>query len=126
MRMKTHVTAVAVFQIGLSILGLLIAFIVLAGTFLPGLIVLGIDGDPEPISILVPIGCTVASFIIIFSLPGLVGGIGLMNYRPWARILVLILAVLGLFNFPFGTFVGIYTLWVLLNEETAELFMENL
>lgn len=126
MRMKTHVTAVAVFQIGLSILGLLIAFIVLAGTFLPGLIVLGVDGDPEPISILVPIGCTVASFIIIFSLPGLVGGIGLMNYRPWARILVLILAVLGLFNFPFGTFVGIYTLWVLLNEETAELFMENL
>lgn len=126
MRMKTHVTAVAVFQIGLSILGLLIAFIVLAGTFLPGLIVLGVDGDPEPISILVPIGCTVASFIIIFSLPGLVGGIGLMNYRPWARILVLILAVLGLFNFPFGTFVGIYTLWVLLNEETAKLFMENL
>ena len=122
MRMQSHVTAVAVLQIGLSVLGLIIALIVLVGTFLPGLIVLGVDGDTEPISILVPIGCTVASFIIIFSLPGLIGGIGLLRYQPWARILVLILAVLGLFNIPIGTIVGIYTLWVLLNDETAELF----
>jgi hypothetical protein len=39
---------------------------------------------------------------------------GLMERRPWARILVLIFGFLVLWRFPFGTALGIYTIWVLL------------
>lgn len=39
---------------------------------------------------------------------------GLFERRPWARILALVLGFLSLLSFPFGTALGIYTLWVLL------------
>lgn len=47
---------------------------------------------------------------------------GLLHFRPWARILAIILAVLHIFSFPFGTALAIYTLWVLLSSETQPLF----
>lgn len=59
------------------------------------------------------------------SLPGLIGGIGVLKRQNWARILVLILSVLQLFNVPFGTAVGIYSLWALTRAETMALFGET-
>jgi hypothetical protein len=56
------------------------------------------------------------------SIPGVIGGIGLLKRKPWARILVLILAVFDLLNVPIGTAVGVYTIWVLIQEETEQLF----
>jgi hypothetical protein len=41
-------------------------------------------------------------------------GWGLLQRESWARMLTLVLAFLALFNIPFGTGLGIYTLWVLL------------
>jgi hypothetical protein len=57
------------------------------------------------------------------SLPGLVGGFGLLQFKPWARMLVIILSVFELLSVPFGTAIGIYGLWVLLNTETERLFL---
>ena len=56
------------------------------------------------------------------SLPGLITGIGLLKLQPWARIVGLVLAAINLINIPFGTVLGIYGLWVLLNKETETLF----
>jgi hypothetical protein len=47
-----------------------------------------------------------------------------LNYKPWARVLGLVLAVINLFNIPFGTALGIYALWVLLNKDTERLFAQ--
>jgi len=66
--------------------------------------------------ILAVIGICVGIFFVVLSLPSIIGGWGLMNFRPWARILVIILSVLHLFNFPFGTALGVYGLWVLLGD----------
>jgi hypothetical protein len=38
------------------------------------------------------------------------------------RYLALILAVFDLFNIPIGTAVGAYSIWVLVQDETAQLF----
>jgi len=46
-------------------------------------------------------------------------GWGLLQRAPWARLLALILAFLALFNVPFGTAIGVYTLWVLLPDESG-------
>jgi hypothetical protein len=43
----------------------------------------------------------------------LVAGYGLLNRRPWGRIVAIIAAILALLKFPIGTALGIYTLWVL-------------
>ena len=49
-------------------------------------------------------------------------GIGLLNKKSWARILSLIVCILSLFSIPFGTCLGIYGIYVLMKDETMELF----
>jgi hypothetical protein len=44
-------------------------------------------------------------------------GVGLLEYRSWARTFAIIIAVLLLFHFPIGTGVAIYAFWVLFSEE---------
>jgi hypothetical protein len=50
--------------------------------------------------------------IILFSIPSIIGGIGLLNNKPWALTLLLVLGCFKLFSFPIGTAIGIYTIWV--------------
>ncbi len=45
---------------------------------------------------------------------------GLFEREPWARFLGLVLGFLALVRFPLGTALGIYTLWVLLPEESGK------
>jgi hypothetical protein len=52
-------------------------------------------------------------------------GWGLLQRESWARILTLILAFLSLFNPPFGTALGIYSLWVLLPAESEQQYEEQ-
>lgn len=44
---------------------------------------------------------------------------GLYERRLWARYLGLVLGFLALVRFPFGTALGIYTIWVLLPESSG-------
>ena len=78
-----------------------------------------ISGDRDAIFITGAVGIGVASFLIVISLPGIIAGIGLLKFRPWARILAIILGAMHLLSVPFGTALGIYALVVLLNDETA-------
>lgn len=50
--------------------------------------------------------------VILFSIPSIIGGIGLLNHKSWALTLVLVLGCFKLFSFPIGTAIGIYTIWV--------------
>jgi len=45
-----------------------------------------------------------------------------LSFRNWARILAIILSVLNLMNVPVGTALGVYTLYVMLDDETSALF----
>jgi uncharacterized membrane protein (DUF2068 family) len=45
---------------------------------------------------------------------GIIAGWGLYERRSWARLLAIILAFISLVHPPFGTAIGVYTLWVLL------------
>lgn len=116
--MQKHVTAVAALQIGLSVIGLLIGLFLL---FLLGTIAAFAD-DPEAKFILPTIGIIIGGGFIVLSVAGIIGGIGLLKHRNWARILILVLSVFDLFNIPIGTAVAVYTFWVLINDETVALF----
>src|SRR5262245_5451925 len=64
------------------------------------------------------------AFIVLaaISIPSVIAGIGLLKLKSWAQMLMIIMSVLSLVNFPFGTAVGIYGLWVMLNKDTKPLF----
>jgi hypothetical protein len=47
---------------------------------------------------------------------------GLLSYSSWGRWLALLLGVVNVFKFPYGTALAVYTFWVLLNDGTRPLF----
>lgn len=49
---------------------------------------------------------------------GLAAGWGLLQREAWARMLAIVIGALNVFDPPFGTAIGIYTLWVLLPAES--------
>ena len=57
---------------------------------------------------------TLGIIILAKATLGFLAGWGLMQRESWGRILGLVLAFISLFNIPFGTAIGVYTLWVLL------------
>jgi hypothetical protein len=74
---------------------------------------------PEaPTGFLRPLLSVVAIFILAKAACGFIAGWGLLHREPWARIVVLVLGFISLFNVPFGTAVGIYTLWALLPAQS--------
>ena len=54
-----------------------------------------------------------ATFIGVTALLGFLVGWGLLDRRPWARILAIVFGCVKLIEIPVGTALGIYTLWVL-------------
>ncbi len=61
-----------------------------------------------------------AIFVGVIAAAQLIAAWGLLERRPWGRILALIVGVLALIHIPFGTALGIYTLWVLLPASPQE------
>jgi hypothetical protein len=124
----THVKVLAVLFIALSALNLLgAAVLLLALGGAAGIV--GASAPPEDAALAIGImglaGTTLAIVLLALAVPGLVTGWGLLTYKPWARILGLVLSVLHLLHIPFGTILGIYGLWVLLNKETERLFTNS-
>ena len=55
--------------------------------------------------------------ILLIAVGGILVGMGLRDRKPWARVVAIVLGVIALFHPPFGTALGIYTLWVLMSDE---------
>ena len=55
--------------------------------------------------------------IVLFALPSIIAGIGLLTKQKWALILALIMGCFKLFSFPIGTALGIYTIWVYAEDQ---------
>jgi hypothetical protein len=123
--MQTHVKVLAVLFIVFSALGVLAALGVIA-MFGGAAGIVGTAAEGEDAAIALPILGITGSFLVIFllavSLPGLIAGFGLLSFKPWARILAIVLCAIHLINIPFGTIFGAYGLWVLLNKESERMF----
>jgi hypothetical protein len=122
--METHVKVVGVLNIVFAALGLCGAA-VLGLIFAGSAAAVAADADPDA-RIAIPIigltGSALVGFLVVWSLPGLIVGIGLIKRQPWARIGGIVVAVLSLLVVPFGTVFGVYALWVLFSPDTERLF----
>lgn len=117
--MRDHVKVIGIlwvifgaFCLGLAVLALLVFFGVAQ---IPNV-------DEISPGLLRVIGIIVSSFLGLISLPQIIGGLGLIQHKEWARILILVLSFLSLVHVPFGTALGIYTMIILFNPETVRLF----
>ncbi|MEM7033177.1 MAG: hypothetical protein AAF629_26730 [Chloroflexota bacterium] len=76
---------------------------------------------------------TALVYVLFIYVPYFIGSFGLLKRWYWSRNVMVILSALSflnLFQYPFGSFmqfsviVGVYTIWVLLQSETAKVFPE--
>jgi hypothetical protein len=118
MDMEKHITVVAVLWLALGGLGFFVAIIAFVAIVGGG----ALSGDMEAIAITGTVGTAIAGLLVVLSVPALIAGIGLLKKAEWARILTLVLAFLNLMNIPFGTALGVYSIWVLLNAQATPLF----
>jgi len=62
----------------------------------------------------------VAGLLFLKAVAGFAAAWGLLERQPWARVLTLVLGFVSLIHIPFGTALGIYTIWVLLPGQADE------
>ncbi|MBV8705562.1 MAG: zinc ribbon domain-containing protein [Acidobacteriaceae bacterium] len=63
---------------------------------------------------------SIGLFLVIIAAIGAAIGWGLLTRQSWARLTALIFGGLSLIDVPFGTALGVYTLWVLLPARSEE------
>jgi hypothetical protein len=122
--MATHVKVLGILNILGAVLGLMAALLLIV-VFSGVTAAVAADGDPDAATAIPIIGLTgtaIVAFLVIWSLPGLVVGFGLYRFRPWARVAGIVVSIVALLAFPFGTLLGAYGLWVLFSKETEPLF----
>jgi hypothetical protein len=127
--MEQHVKILGILNIVWGALGALCGLVILAvfgGAY-------GIVGSvafhkPEA-SVALPfiaiIGGIISMLLLLLSAPSIIAGIGLIFFKPWARILAIVVSILHLLNIPIGTALGIYGLWVLLSARSEALFVAD-
>ena len=80
------------------------------------------SGDAVVLPILGIIGTVGLVFFAVMALPGLLAGYGLLKQKKWGQILGIVDGLLNLLNFPVGTAIGGYTLFVLFQNSANDYF----
>ncbi len=121
-KMKKHINVVGYLQIGFSVIGLMGAVaIFVALTFSRAIV----GNDEVAGTVLRFLSVSLPITLCFMSTLGLVGAVGVLVYKPWARYLLIIVSVIGCLNIPIGTVKGVYSIWVLNHTETIKLFQKE-
>jgi hypothetical protein len=114
--MEKHVTVAGAMHLAVAAMGLIAIPIVLLALNGSGLAAF-VAGEPTVFLLLSGIGTLVSLLIVAVSVPSLIAGIGLLGRRSWGRAGAAFATVVNLVNPPFGPFLAVYTLWVLLKSD---------
>ena len=118
--MRIHILVIGLLHMafgGVLVLAALIVALAVGGGGL-------ISMDATAITVTTIVWVSVGTFLLLLALPGIAGGYGLIKYKPWAKVIILILAALNLPNIPFGTLLSVYIFWVLFHKDTDLLFQQ--
>lgn len=117
---KKHITILSLLLIVLGSIQFLLGFGFIKGFSFIGTMI----GDSTVETILGSVGSFIGTMFLFMSFPSIIAGIGLLNYKSWSRILGLIVCIVKLFSIPFGTIIGVYGIWVLMQDETIKLLKQ--
>ncbi len=115
--MKTHVELLGLINVISGLMSVFVGLVVFAVFTL----LVPTTGDPTGALALLIMGTGIGGLLFVLGIPTVIAGVGLLKFKPWSRLLALILAVFAFFNFPVGTLVAIYTGWVLTNNEVVSM-----
>jgi len=117
--MNKHIDVISVLWIVSGALGILIGlftfWLFFGISYIP-------DVDWEASQILRIVGVWAGGIISFFSIPEIIAGVGLIKRKEWGRILALVVSFLNLIWFPLGTALGVYSIIILLNDESVKIF----
>ncbi len=117
--MNQHIKLIGILWIifgGLSLaFGLLGSFLLFGISFIPDL------GHEAPF-ILRIVASVAILFFALLGIPKIFAGIGLLKMKEWGRILTLIVSFISLLNVPLGTALGVYSIVILMKEESIQNF----
>jgi hypothetical protein len=85
----------------------------------------GRDGGQVAAGLAAAAFATLAFIAILWGTLHVVVGVPLRRCTPWSRLLALTLGSVDLLLLPYGTALGAYALYVLLNEQGKHLFMAH-
>jgi hypothetical protein len=114
-RIAGHIRLLGIFWLAISAFRLIPGLFLLA-FFRPGNQVLPSDFPPFVFDLLQTVGWVFVGAAVL----GVSAGWGLLEKQPWARMLAIVLGCFSLIEAPFGTAIGIYTLWVLLPAKSEQ------
>jgi hypothetical protein len=117
-RVQEHIRLVGILWLALSAFNALagLVLLIVATELIPHLSTQ--EGPDFPANFLTTLLGIIGVAVLIKAVVGFAAGYGLLQRERWARLLTLVLSFLALFNFPFGTALGIYSLWVLFPAES--------
>lgn len=116
--MQKHIQLLGVIYIVYHAIWLILAWLIWGVLSAVGMM----SGDPQAAGVLSLVGTVIGGVFFFLSAPGVVAGVGFLKGWWWARYLGLILGFLNLIHIPLGTILGVYTFWVLMQDETIEYF----
>jgi hypothetical protein len=129
--MEKHISLVGILNIVYNALGIIGAFVLFAIAigfryFFELISRCGHHGmdeiPPEVMDILPFILSIIGILILTFSIIGIIGAVGVLKKKEWGRIIMLVTSFFNLIRMPLGTVLGVYSIWVLLNDETIRFF----
>jgi hypothetical protein len=113
-RMASHFRLVGICWIVISVIRLLAAL----ALFLVANLVIRAVLRETPVAHFVPaLVSMIGVFLLVGAGLGIAAGCGLLQRQSWSRVLTLVLSFLFLLHVPFGTALGIYSIWVLMSTE---------
>ena len=116
--MKNHFLALGVLHTTIGLIELLVASFFVFAVVGGGLI----SGNLTAIGVTSLIGVGIGAAFAVTAIPSILGGLGLLCGKEWSRIVLLIVGILSIpLVIPFGTILGVYTIWVLTRPEAAEM-----
>ena len=93
--MKQHIKILGVLNIVWGAIGALAGFVVF------GIVGTTIRREPDAaiaLPIIGVVGGAISLFLLLLSVPSIVGGIGLLKFKPWSRILTIVVSAFHLLN----------------------------
>jgi hypothetical protein len=116
MEAQRHITLVGILHLVHS--GILVLVSVLAFGVLTT--IGAVSGDEEALMVLGIIGTVIGGFLLLLSVPGIIGGIAVLQRARWSRIFMIVLSAFKLLDVPIGTALGAYTIYVMLRPDVIE------
>ena len=126
-RVREHIRLVGILWLALSAFNALagLVLLIVATELIPHIQASGQAGPDFPANFLTTLLGVIGVAVLVKAAAGFFAGYGLLQRERWARILTLVLSFLALFNFPLGTALGIYSMWVLFPAESEREYEQD-